>query len=92
MSIFTRDGLLEDLRESKCVVSFTKVDGDQRVMYCTLRDDDIPQDKKPKSYSFTHDSVIRTFDLKKQAWRSFRVENVISIHKNPSPEVIENLV
>ena len=90
MSIFSREEIVESLQQNKCIVDFTKVNGEKRVMYCTLREEDIPEDKKPKSYSFTHDTVVRAFDILKQEWRSFRVDNLVSINKNPQEVNIEH--
>ena len=90
MSIFTREDILNDLRENKCIVDFTKVNGEKRIMYCTLQQSAIPEDKQPKSSSSTHtDAVVRVFDLLKQEWRSFRVDNLIAINKNPSEKNID---
>ena len=89
MSIFSREEVVESLQQNKCIVDFTKVNGEKRVMYCTLREEDIPVDKKPKSYSFSHDTVVRAFDIIKQEWRSFRVDNLISINSNPQEVNIE---
>lgn len=83
MSIFSREDIVKDLQENKCIVDFTKVNGEKRVMYCTLREEDIPEDKKPKSSSFSHDTTVRAFDIIKQEWRSFRVDNLVSINTNP---------
>jgi len=91
MSIFSREDVVKSLQESKCIVDFTKVNGEKRVMYCTLRDEDIPEDKKPKSYSFSHDTVVRAFDIIKQEWRSFRVDNLVSINTNPQEVNIEHV-
>ena len=37
MTMFTRDGLIDMLRSNVVVVTFTKVNGEERVMTCTLR-------------------------------------------------------
>lgn len=61
-------------------VTFTKVDGELRTMPCTLQD--IPvvvkenAEKKTKKPNLENMSVFCT---DKQQWRSFKVNNVISI-------------
>ena len=80
----TQDNMLTALRESECEVTFTKVNGDTRVMKCTLNMDLIPQDKMPKGDNVPElrdglDSIlkaIRVFDTGLEDWRSFKVETV----------------
>lgn len=79
---YTRDELLNALRGKPApYITFTKVDGEQRRMWCTLNDTYIPDASKPKNEKplKENDSVIRVFDLDKQEWRSFRVENVTKL-------------
>ena len=76
----TRDEMLNKLRQSECRVIFKKVNGEERDMQCTLMEAKLPElkskpdDKKRQP----NESVIRAFDINKQEFRSFRVENVIS--------------
>lgn len=76
----TTDAILQKLRTGEATVRFTKVDGSERTMRCTLQESKIPSDKQPKSEtsSSTAGSAIRAFDLDKGEWRSFRVTSVIS--------------
>jgi hypothetical protein len=77
----TREDMLVHLRSGVCRVVFTKVNGEERDMRCTLVRDMIPNDYAPKT---THDDdavqpsldVIRVFDLNAGGWRSFKVANV----------------
>jgi hypothetical protein len=85
-----REILMTALHESVCKVLFTKVSGEERLMECSLRIEDIPEDKRPKPRaegdekpSYT-DATIRVFDTEKQAWRSFRVDSVKEITQIPS--------
>jgi len=76
---YSRADLLEALRNNKVVVTFTKVDGTVRDLYCTLKNDLIPADKAPKNEKSIkeNDSVIRVFGLdQSNGWRSFRVASV----------------
>lgn len=66
-------------------VKFTKKDGSNRTMLCTLNESKIPADKLPKSKedgipesSFTTDAV-RVFDTEKSEWRSFRFDSIKSV-------------
>lgn len=74
--------VLENLRSNTVNVRFTKADGSQRDMLCTLVPGKIPTDKHPKSEtqsSGTIGSSVRVFDVEKGEWRSFRFESLISI-------------
>ena len=60
-------------------VSFTKKDGTERTMKCTLNSQYLPEqkdleeeiDKRNKS-----DEVIAVWDIEKEGWRSFRWDSV----------------
>ena len=74
----THDEMVTELRARTCRVIFTKINGEERDMHCTLNVEFIPEDKRPKTGKEYVDGVIRAFDINKQEFRSFRVENVIS--------------
>ena len=72
------------LKQGLCEVTFTKVDGTVRTMPCTLREDLLPPAKhedplSTKKVREVNEAVMVAYCTDKQAWRSFRVENVISI-------------
>jgi len=76
------------LQNSEINVTFTKADGTDRDMLCTLDHSRIPvsitkpvsvdgivrESRKPKKEPDPHS--IRVFDLEKQEWRSFRFERL----------------
>ena len=67
--------LREYLSENTITVTFTKKDGTDREMHCTLSESRIPTDKQPKTKeepSTSSGSALRVFDTDKQEWRSFR--------------------
>lgn len=74
----TREQMVEALRSKECRVVFNKINGEQRDMVCTLNTQMIPEEKQPKTGKEYNTAVIRAFDVNKQEFRSFRVENVIS--------------
>jgi hypothetical protein len=62
------------------VVTFTKTDGTERVMKCTLEAEKIPkveikEDAKPRKQSDST-KALRVFDLEKNEWRSFTIKNI----------------
>lgn len=76
-----REEMIDSLRESVCTVKFTKVNGEERLMECTLKNEIIPESMQPNNeddngVQRTLD-VIRVFDVRAAGWRSFRVENVL---------------
>lgn len=79
MSEITRDDIIHLLRTGSIVVTFTKADGTVREMRCTTRDVIIGSPHHEVTSAKPNETIIRAFDLDKQAWRSFRVESVISV-------------
>lgn len=72
----TKDAIHSILTNNVVVVTFTKKDGEERVMKCTLNENLLPPkdpDVKPKKKS---EDVIAVWDLDKSAWRSFRYDSV----------------
>lgn len=69
------------LKEEQAVkVTFTKSDGTEREMRCTLREDLIQStEKKTERSKKENTDVMSVWDLEKSAWRSFRLDSVKSI-------------
>ena len=79
MTMFTRDGLIDMLRHNIVTVTFTKVNGDERIMTCTLQSDQVPVFATVNGQVVVKESknnTISVWDINAQGWRSFRVENV----------------
>jgi hypothetical protein len=72
------------LKVTEVTVTFTKKDGTERVMKCTLNPELLPEvepkaiteDKKPRKESTTS---MRVFDLEKKEWRSFTIKSIKNI-------------
>lgn len=80
--IFTRDGLIDLLRHNVVSVTFTKVNGDERVMSCTLHPNFIPNAPITNGevvVKQTTSNTVSVWDINANGWRSFRIENVKSI-------------
>ena len=73
-----RNILLEALKNHECTVTFTKVNGETRVMPCTLKEDVIPK-LEPNGTKKLNDAVVSVWCLDKKEWRSFRVDNVVDL-------------
>ena len=70
---------LEHLREGTCQVTFTKKDGTDRKMLCTLDMKSVPEEHQPKTdgnVTARNNEAVRVYDLEKEAWRSFRLDAV----------------
>jgi len=82
-----RNILLEALKNHECTVTFTKVNGETRVMPCTLKEGVVPTpsaDVASKSTVKRHENqnVVSVWCLDKKEWRSFRVDNVVDLQIN----------
>ena len=76
-----KQSTLSSLRSNTVKVLFTKQDGSEREMLCTLNEGSIPSDRLPKTptVTSTSESAARVFDVEKQEWRSFRWDSVIKV-------------
>lgn len=77
-SVVFRKWLKGVLTVQPVTVTFTKKDGTERVMNCTLRSDMLPvqeivEDKAPRKQN---DSTLAVYDIDAQGWRSFTVASV----------------
>lgn len=87
MLIFYRNykmlNTLRELLKSDIVeVNFTKVDGTERIMKCTLDPGYIATHteivENTKNDRVPNEEVLVVFDTEKNAWRSMRVESIIN--------------
>lgn len=78
---YERDKLLSDLRTSVVRVTFNKINGEERIMRCTLDQRAIPV---PMNYDYLEEEhkkperedVLVVWDLDKGGWRSFHISLV----------------
>ena len=85
MTIITREQLSELLHTGECIVVFTKVTGEVRLMPCTLKTELIPPvpgkvlaEGEVLKVKKENSNVMSVWCLDKKEWRSFRVANIIS--------------
>lgn len=72
-----KNQIIHELRRGIMNIVFTKADGSERKLICTLSEDRIPADKKPKGTgTVKNDAVLPVFDMEKNSWRSFRWDSV----------------
>lgn len=70
------------LHVNPVTVTFTKKDGSERVMRCTLQPELLPKIELKENTSPRKESTtsMRVFDLDKNEWRSFTIRNVKQIN------------
>jgi len=71
----------ELLKTNAIKVTFTKKDGTERVMNCTLNPEKLPvsvvtESKEPKK---KNDNVMPVYDIDAGAWRSFTIKSVKTV-------------
>ena len=77
-----RDLIKNRLLAETCEVTFTKKDGTERVMLCTLKQELLPETESVKVEKATRPvspDALPVFDLEKKEWRSFRIDAVKAI-------------
>ena len=77
----TKAALMEQLTTEVLEVTFLKINGDKRIMTCTLKDDIKPKATKTdpmsqKAIRTISDKVCSVWDINAKGWRSFRYDNV----------------
>ena len=89
------NNLYEDLKDflsdEIIEVAFTKKNGEDRVMKCTLMPKEIPAEMAPKNISNPPDEenrdYLNVFDVEAQGWRSFILSSVKYVKTNLNESV-----
>lgn len=81
-----RDELHTILYDENLEILFEKVNGDTRMMKCTLCPSRIPPEamataSRDESQAY-NEHILAVWDLEKEAWRSFRVKSVIRVERS----------
>lgn len=80
-----RKWLQDMLRMGTVTVTFTKKDGETRVMTCTLQESSIPVQHRPKplvegqEQRKRSDANLSVWDVNAEGWRSFILANVTRV-------------
>ena len=80
-----KDVLVEDI----VTVTFTKINGDERVMTCTLHPDNLPKvvvkegEEKKERVMKNPENSLAVYDTKAEGWRSFVIRNIKSVNTSP---------
>ena len=83
---YKREDIKTVLTENVAEITFTKKDGTERLMKCTLKSDIVPErdvvgviGKVEEKTRVVNTEVLPVWDIVKSAWRSFRVDSVKAI-------------
>ena len=77
-----REWILSELHKGAVDITFTKADGTERTMKCTLKEGIVvPYERKTEgdSTKVKNEDLIPVWDLDKSAWRSFKLSAVKSV-------------
>ena len=72
-----RDILIKNLQKKVMKITFTKVNGEERIMDCTLQEHMVPPTKYTNRKQ--NEEVLPVFDINKGEWRSFRLDSITNI-------------
>jgi hypothetical protein len=77
----SRADLTKALREQNAEITFTKKDGTDRLMKCTLREAiAIPYEKKTERTREVIDNILPVWDLEAAAWRSVNIDTIKEVN------------
>ena len=82
--MFKQDEIKTALHNGVCSITFTKVNGDERVMQATLKADLLPavvekvlaEGETPPAPKKPNPSVLAVYDVNAPGWRSFRWDSL----------------
>ncbi len=79
-NLYTKEYLRERLQSGIVRITFDKVNGDRRIMTCTLQEQYLPppspEEKRPEPKN-----SLAVWDLTANGWRSFRLDKIIAIEE-----------
>ena len=72
-----RTTLIKNLQKRAMRITFTKVNGEERIMDCSLQEHIVPETSE--SNRKQNKEILPVFDINKGEWRSFRLDSVTNI-------------
>ena len=82
---FVRSELQTQLQSEVLEVTFTKVNGDKRVMNCTLMEGILPsnttEEVKKDTKKKVNETILSVWDIDAKGWRSFRMDAVTQVRQ-----------
>jgi hypothetical protein len=85
MAMLNKETLKEHLTKCVAEITFNKVDGSTRTMYCTLMSDYLPEQNAidedirhiPRK---DNDNTLAVWDMDNKGWRSFRIDSITNVN------------
>ena len=71
-----REILVEGLKRNLMKVVFTKANGEERIMNCTLHDSVLPEQPIREIKKKENLEVLSVWDIDANGWRSFRIDSI----------------
>ena len=79
---FVRSELQTQLQSEVLEVTFTKVNGDKRVMNCTLMECILPTNtSETKTDKKVNEDILSVWDVDAKGWRSFRMNAITQVRQ-----------
>jgi len=79
MADFSKQQIVEQARSGIINVRFTKVNGDERDMKCTLLSEYLPNQQEMDFTEVDSKDYLAVWDVEVNGWRSFRIESVSEV-------------
>jgi hypothetical protein len=80
VTIFVKNEIAEQARNSIIKVSFTKANGETRILRCTLQAEFLPPQRDiEESTTRNNPNVLAVWDIENNGWRSFRLDSVFNV-------------
>jgi hypothetical protein len=76
---YSKQKIVEQARSGIINVRFTKVNGDERNMKCTLLSEYLPNQTEKDFTEVDSKDYLAVWDLEVNGWRSFRIESVSEV-------------
>lgn len=78
----TKEELKEYLLNNNATVVFTKADGSERTLICTLQESVFPavEQTETKKVKKENPDTLSVWDLENLGWRSFRMDSIKHFH------------
>ena len=74
-----RETLIKNLQTNVMQIIFNKVNGEERIMHCTLHETVLPETSIHNKKK--NDEVLPVWDTDIGAWRSFRLDSIKDVKK-----------
>lgn len=93
VGVINRENLKNYLKNDILEVTFTKANGEERVMKCTLKEDILNKyfdsNDNEKTERKINEEILSVFDIDVENWRSFRIDSVKTVKNEKGEDVLE---